>query len=725
MPVERPTFSESWYRVANLSPRLLEAVKVHRQNFRGRKWHILQNPTNNQFFRLSDAAYEFVAMLNGRRTVSTVWTLCMDKFGDAAPTQGEAINILGQLYTANLLKGDITMDADDLFRRYNQRIRREVKGLLMSVLSIRIPVLDPDGILDRWVGIIGRVFTWYGFLVWMRILGAGLWSIAGRFDELSSGSSSLLNPENLPLLYIGLLIVKVFHEMGHAFACKHFGKETGAGGEVHEVGITFLLFTPLPFVDASSAWSLRNKWHRVVVGASGMLVELAVASVAAILWSRTAEGTTIHEIAYNIMFIASVSTLIFNGNPLLRYDAYYILLDILEIPNLYARSRSYIYYLVKRFAWGLVNAHDPSHTQGEKVWLAVYAVASMICRVIVLCTIILFVGGKLFVVGLLFGLILLSAWILSPVGKFIRYLLTSRELERVRGRAVLTTALAASIVFVTAGLVRLPDRCRVEGVLEPMEMSVIHAKTSGFVLGFLPSGTETGPTGLPLVETWNPELENQRDGLLAEMRQLELRRQVAQTTEVVEAQIMDEKITALKEQIDRTDQDLISLTLKSPISGTWVSPDIDQMMGAYMERGQRIGVVANLNDLRIRAVAGQEVAAQLIKEAKQEVKIRIKGRPDIELLGRIETIFPAGHEQLPSAALGYAAGGSTQIDLKDPSGRQAVDPFFEILVIPSTQKKRTMRPGQVMVLQFDTVPKPLIVQTWRRLLQLFQRRFQV
>ena len=115
-----------------------------------------------------------------------------------------------------------------------------------------------------------------------------------------------------------------------------------------------LVFTPLPFVDASSAWALRNKWHRIVVGAGGMLAELAVASMAAFIWVHTAEGTTLHAIAYNMIFIAGVSALVFNANPLLRYDAYYILADWLEIPNLDSRSKTYVAYLIKRYLWGLV-----------------------------------------------------------------------------------------------------------------------------------------------------------------------------------------------------------------------------------------------------------------------------------------------------------------------------------------------------------------------------------
>ncbi len=366
MSVNRPTFSESWYRVSELTPRLLGAVNVHRQHFRGIKWYVLQDPANNQYFRVSDAAYHFVAMLDGRRTVGQVWRICMERFGDAAPTQGEVIHLLGRLYASNLLQGNLAPDAQALFKRHQKRAWREVRGAMGNLLFVRIPLWDPDRFLDRWVGIIGKVFSGTGLILWAGILVAGLWAIGGHVEALAGKASDVLNPENLPLLYAAIVIVKLFHEMGHGFSCKHFGRQTGSGGEVHQMGVTFLVFTPLPFVDASSAWALKNKWHRIVVGASGMLVELAVASIAAMLWVRTADGTTVHAIAYNVMFIASVSSLAFNGNPFLRYDAYYILLDVLEIPNLESRSKLYVCYLVKRYLWGMNKAFNPSHTRGEK-----------------------------------------------------------------------------------------------------------------------------------------------------------------------------------------------------------------------------------------------------------------------------------------------------------------------------------------------------------------------
>jgi putative peptide zinc metalloprotease protein len=723
--VERPTFIESWYRVANLTPRLLGAVNVHRQHFRGVRWYVLQNPANNEYFRLSHGAYHFVAMLDGRRTVGQVWRTSMDTFGDAAPTQGEVVDLLTRLYAANLLQGDFAPDAEALFGRHRKRTWREVKGFLRNFLAIRVPLWDPDRFLERWAPFFGKLFTVHGLLLWIGIIIAGLWAVGGHLGELTRQASGVLDPKNLPLLYAALVIVKMCHEMGHAFSCKQFGLRAGTGGEVHQMGVTFLVFAPLPYVEASSAWALRNKWQRIVVGASGMLVELAIAAIAGILWVRTAEGTTVHAIAYNVMFIASVSTLVFNGNPFLRYDAYYILLDGLEIPNLDSRSKTYLSFLAKRYLWGVKTAHDPSHTPGERGWLVFYAAASLAVRVAVSLAIVLFLGNRFFLIGALVAAFMVATWLLLPLGNLLRYLAASNELARVRFRAVLTTAIGGLLLFSSVGLIRAPEHFRIEGVVEPVRYAVIHMKTDGFVDDFLPSGRKTGPNGPWLISASSPVLRSRYDQLHAESRRLQIRRKHAQAREAAAVQIMDEKISALEEKIRRNQKEIGELDLKSPLEGTWVAPDIDRLRGMYLKRGRRVGVVADLDTLRIRAVAGQTVAAELIKETGPTIEIRLKGQPDVALDGRIETIIPSGQERLPSAALGYAAGGSTQTALDDPEGRQASEPFFEILVIPDIPTGTRLLPGQSMVLRFESVPKPLLVQAWKAVQQLFQRRFQV
>ncbi len=724
MTATRPTFIESWYRVANLCPKLLPAVNVHRQHFRGVQWYVLQNPANNEYFRLSHGAYHFAAMLDGRLTVDRVWRTCMDAFGDEAPTQGEVVDLLTRLYAANLLQGDVAPDVEALFQRHQKRAWREIKGFFRNFLFIRIPLWDPDRFLERWAPVFGKFFTVHGLFLWVGIMLAGLWAVGGHFGDLTRQAAGVLNPKNLPLLYAALVIVKVFHEMAHAFACKQFGMRAGTGGEVHRMGVTFLVFAPLPYVEASSAWALRDKWQRIVVGAAGMLVELAIAAIAGILWVRTAEGATVHAIAYNVMFVASVSTLLFNGNPFLRYDAYYILLDLLEIPNLDSRSKAYLAFLAKRNLWNLKQVHDPSHTPGERGWLVFYALTAMGIRVAVAIAIVLFLGSQFFLIGAVVAVFMAATWIFLPLGNLLRYLAISPELARIRPRAVVTSAAAAAVLLGAVGLVPMPERFRIEGVVEPIRYAVIHMKADGFVDGFLDSGKKTGPNGLRLLTAVSPILETRRDQLHAERRRLQVRRKHAQARETAAVQIIAEKIAALEEKIARNRREMADLNLQAPIQGTWVAPNIDRLRGVYLKRGRHVGVVADLDALRIRAVAGQTVAAELIRDAGSAVEIRVKGNPSATYDGRIETIIPAGQERLPSAALGYAAGGSTQTALDDPEGRQASEPFFEILVVPDIPEGRRLMPGQSTVLRFDTAAKPLLVQAWKTILQLFQRRFK-
>lgn len=725
MPVDRPTFSESWYRVADLRPRLRPTLQTHRQHYRGQMWHVIQDPSNNQFFRLNEAAYRFVGLLDGRRTVAEVWRICNEQLGDGAPTQGEAIQLLGQLYTSNLLQGDLPPDAEGLFRRYRQRVTREVQGYLTNLLFIRIPLFDPDRFLDRTVGLFGAVFSVWGLVLWVALMATGLYFIAGRWEDLAAGASTILDPDSLPLLYASFVLVKVFHEFGHAFACKKFGRASGSGGEVHVMGLMFLVFTPLPYVDASSAWALRRTYHRVVVGAGGMLVELGIAAVAAIVWSQTGANTAIHAICYNVMFIASVSSLLFNGNPLLRYDGYYIFSDLLEIPNLAQRSKEYLYYLVKRYVWGVRNPRDPSHTRGEKGWLFFYAIASTVYRVFISVAILLFVADFLPFVGILLAVAAAIAWLLVPLGKFLHYLASSGELLRVRVRAIATSAVVPVLALAGAGLIPAPDRFYVKGVVEPTDMKVVYAGADGFLEGFVPSGTAVTPDGPPLVWSANRILEALRQEYTAEREGLVARRGIAMTQERAAVHIVDEQIQAVDEKLRRVDTLLADLRVHAPVAGTWVSPSIDRLRGAYVQRGQALGLVATMDALLVRAVAGQATAGSLIEEADPRVEIRMEGRPDKQVGGRIKQFLPTGQDQLPSPALGFLAGGPVAVKRDDKTGTQAAEHFFEIQVVPDASESVRLLAGQRVVIRIETTPKPLIIQGWRSLLQMLQRRFQI
>ena len=732
MAVERPTFHESWYRVAQLRPRLLSSVQVYRQHFRGQMWYVLENPSSNSFSRISSDAYHFIGLLDGKKTVADVWRICNDKFGDHAPTQPEVIQLLGNLYCSNLLYAELAPDAESLFNRYHTRVKRRIQGFLSNMLFIHIPLLDPDHFLDRWVGIFGWIFGWFGMLLWLATVSVGLYFIIGNIRELFYQSSDILKPDNFIFLYLSIIIIKIFHEFGHAFACKRFGRLNGSGGEVHVMGVMFLVFVPLPYVDASSAWAFRKKWHRVVVGFSGVMIELFCAAIAAIIWVNTSTGTS-HIVAYNIIFIASVSTLLFNGNPLLRFDAYYVLSDLIEIPNLGQRSKNYIYYLVKKYCWKLKAAHNPAHTVGERIWFLFYGFASTAYRIFICIRILLFLNDRLpeelFILVPFFAGSAMIAWIIVPLGKFVRYLATSGELARTRRLAVGWTLGTLTLIIIAVGFLKVPEYFRIEGIVEPVNMAVVYAESDGFITDFMFSDQMTGPNGESLVAAVNPELEAEKESLLAELRGLEAKRRIAETREVAAAQIIDDQIKALKEKISRIESKLAALNIKATLQGIWVSPDIDKTRGGYLNRGQEIGLVADMNSVLIRTVARQELAAMLIDQAKNyaqtNVEIKARGRPDIHLTGQIGQVLPAGQQKLPYQAMGYAVGGSMPTVKDDPKGLETAEKFFEVRIKPDFDEPDQLRPGQRVVTRIQMPEKSLAVQWWRAIRQLFQRRFHI
>ncbi|MHC5004840.1 MAG: PqqD family protein, partial [Planctomycetota bacterium] len=195
MTADRQTFHESWYRVAGVRPRLRTTVQTSRQHFRGRRWHVVQDPSNNRYFRLDDVAYAFVGLLDGRRTVEEAWQISNELHGDASPTQGEVISLLGQLYRGNLLQADMPADATAMFETGQRRSRRELGGKLANLLFLRIPLADPDAFLRRWERLGGAIFHPLGAVAWLLLLAAAVVAIAGRLPELMDGASDLIAPD--------------------------------------------------------------------------------------------------------------------------------------------------------------------------------------------------------------------------------------------------------------------------------------------------------------------------------------------------------------------------------------------------------------------------------------------------------------------------------------------------------------------------------------------------
>ncbi|MGA3065395.1 MAG: HlyD family efflux transporter periplasmic adaptor subunit [Tepidisphaeraceae bacterium] len=721
----RPTFSESWYRVAELRPRLRSGAQISRQFFRGERWYVVRDLAGNQFHRLSDAAYRFVGLLDGRRTVSEAWELVGGQLADDAPTQPEVIQILSQLYSANLLATDITPDATVLLRRHKQMVQRQMQNRLMNVLFPRIPIWDPDRFLRRWMPVTKVLFSKLGAAIWIVVMIAALATILPQWHDLQTATAHALdmqhNWENLFYLYAVFVAIKFCHEWGHAASCRRFG------GECHELGIMLLVLVPTPYVDASTAWAFPSKWQRIFVGSAGMIVELFIAAICAFIWHFTNPQTDplISQLAYNAMFIASVSTLIFNANPLLRYDGYYILSDLLEIPNLRQKSTEYATGLIKRHVFRL-KLQQPLPSVGQRAWLLTYAIASSIYRVFIGFVIVLLVIYKVPVLGVLMGLGGLITWLVVPVVRLGRYLLIDQELHRKRGRAFAFCGTVLAAIVIVIGLIKFPVHVDFAGVVQPDDPS----DASGRIIsGDLKTGMEGRlvsvnahdgqlvQSGEVIAQLANPEVDHDIQWCQSKIDESNALIRLAQATDqnaLIKAQA---ELAAWQSRLDDAMQKNAALQIKAPFSGRLVAPKLDDVIGTYLARGTEIGSVAVLDKLIVKGDIEQK-DGELVKQVSGvKAEIRLSGSIEQNLPGTDVTVYPAAVTELAHPALGQLGGGEILVDPRDPNGIRSTTPQFEALVKLDNVGERICA-GQRAYVRLTLDRKPLIWQWWRRALQL-------
>jgi len=710
-------FSSSWYRVNALKPRIRAHVDIHRHTYRGEVWFVLQDHASGKFQRFTPAAHLLIGLMNGERTVEEIWQIARSRLGEEAPTQDEMIGLLSQLHAVDVLQTDVPPDTLELFRRFEKRQTVKWKQNIRNPLAMRFSIFDPDSFLRRFQGLVRPLFSWFGALVWLLVMLIGVILAGFHWPDLTKGvTDRILTPSNLILLWVIYPFLKAFHEFGHAFAIKVLG------GEVHEMGIMFLVLTPVPYVDASSALAFRSKWQRILVSAVGVGVELFIAALALIVWT-TVEAGMVRALMYNIIIIAGISSLLFNGNPLLRYDAYYILADLLEIPNLGPRGNQYVMYLVQRYLFGVRDAEPPVSSSGERVWFVVYTVLSFIYRIVIYVAILQFIAGRFLTIGLLLALWAAVMMLVMPVIKGMRFILSSPKLGRKRKRAIVVSAIAFTVLMGIVVLVPMPLATVAEGVLWFPEEANVRARTDGFieqVIGV--QGTEV-KKGELLIQCSDPFLPARIRVLESQLRELEIQFDMKERTDRVQAQVTMDDIKQVRQQLDFARIKANELTIYSRANGIFFVPTPQDLPGRFLKRGIVVGHVLNSAGITARVVVYQS-NVDLVRNRTLRVKIRLPERITESLPASLIREVPAGTDQLPATVLSQIGGGKVATDPRDQKGLKTIQKVF-LFDIQMPHRAYLFTVGGRVHVRFDHGFEPLAWRWYRAVRQLFLRRFNV
>lgn len=714
----RALFSESWHRVASQRIRLRPSVIIRKQYFRGERWHVVQDPFTNNFFRFRAEAHAFIARLDGSRTVEDVWKHCLETAGERAPGQGEAIQMLAQLYQSNLIVSDVPPDTARLFERQKKHKQREIRARLMNVFFLRMRLWDPDVFLKRTLPYVGWIFSRWMAVVWVAVVGLGLAMTLSEWDRLRDQSAGVLEPGNLVLLYVAFALAKLVHEFGHAYACRRFG------GEVHAMGLTLLVFTLVPFVDTTAAWAFRERRRRVLVGLAGMIPELFLAGVAAMIWASTGAGL-LNGICYNLMLVASVSTVLFNANPLLRFDGYYVLADMTDTPNLQQRAQQQLLHAIESRVFGGRHSSGPARSRREAVWLSVFAVASWIYRVLITWSLIILVADQYFGLGLGAAAIAFFGTFVMPVVGAVRYLVREPRIERVRRRATFISVATATAVLVVLAAVPFPRRFRAPGVLHAENYTKVIAPTAGYV-ETVAAGSRTRVTpDQPLLKLVNPELDFQIAAGEAEREATRALERKVLRESPARIQPVRRRLEAIERHVAKLRDDKAALEFRAKQDGVWISPRAEDYAGLWVPRGATVGEIVDDRSFEFLAVVPQEDARELFGQEAERLEVRFPGEAEENVKIKSWRVVPGRQDVLPTPALGWAGGGPVRVVAEDTSGLRAAEPFF--LVVAKVEKNAAvaMLNDRTGVMRFSLPKEPLLAQWTRNLRQLLQERYQL
>ena len=717
-------FSASWYRVAELRPRLRSHALIHRHLYRGQIWYVLQDQSSGRFHRFSPIANMVIGLMNGQRTTSEIWEQACERLGDEAPTQDEVIGILSSLHQADVLRTDTRPDMQELHARNVKQERMKLKQYIQNPLSLRFPLFDPDRLLNRVNPFTRWLFGPIGALLWIC---AAIWAvvIAGQnWSELTKDlSDQLFATENLFLIALVFPFAKIVHEFGHALAIK------ARGGEVHEMGIMLLVLMPIPYLDASASLAFREKRDRMLVGSAGMLSELLLAALALLVWVNVEPGL-VRALAYNVMVVAGISTLVFNANPLLRFDGYYIFSDYLEIPNLGQRANAHFAYLVKRHLLRIKSAVAGHDAEGERAWFVFYAIAAFVYRIFVTFSIALLVAQKFFVFGILLAIWSLYNSLFLPIGKQLKFLFSGSDLHGRRSQALATVGLILALVGAIVFWVPVPSWTRTQGVAVAPEDTQVRAATDGFIKAVEVQPNQLVTRGEALIVTEDPELGARQAILKAQLAEQQARYAGAHD-EPVQLNILREEMAHLQARLNDAGKRIGELVIRSPGDGTFLISDVGDAPGRFVKRGELLGYVMDYSRITVQAVVPQG-DIDLVRKMTRRVELRTVENVSELLVARVKRVVPAATNQLPGEALGARGGGELALDPNTASGSglnpqstAATSLFIFELELDSKDALPLRHIGSRIYARFEREPEPMGTQWYRAVRRVLLSMFNV
>ncbi|MHB0960278.1 MAG: efflux RND transporter periplasmic adaptor subunit [Pirellulaceae bacterium] len=686
------------------------------QEHAGSTYYHIEVPSSGQFYRVGYPEYVFLSLLDGRTTIAQAVTLSARALGARALSQPKALEVAIWLLENGLAQW--TEDSTAGWRTSGTS-RRRTAGVLQSFNPFwtKLPLLRPQRLLTGLLPVIGWVFSPLMTAVGLLLIGGGVIVIATHGDRFIASSHLIFSPHNwlsMALVWLGL---KIVHELAHALVCKRYG------GEVREAGLIFILFAPAAFVDVTSSWRFPSKWQRIHVAAAGMYVELVLAALAAMVWSQ-AESVVVRHALFNTIVMASLSTLVFNANPLMRFDGYYILGDLLEIPNLATEGTRFVRRLGTRVFYGRVP--PARELLGVRGWVVrLYGLAAGLWRLVV-CISLLAAASILFKgAGLLLRVAGAACWFGKPVFDIARDLYRSyHEVPLLPLRAGIVAASLACFFYVALVWLPWPATVTAPVVVEYTDLSIVRCGAAGFVDKIHVRDGQHVESRELLLELRNDTLPGELRDLQSSVLQADvLHRAALDGHDAAKAQVALSNRQAAVDRLAEVQRQLESLRIYAPVAGHIVARNLRNAIGTYVHEGAELLAVGDEQRKELLVSVSHEQVDDVTPLLGQVVRFRTGDFRVYE--GTLSRLEPRASRRLPHPALSALVGGPlavSQADAEDhPVESQLVEPQFSGVIAVSRETSPQLACGDRGYALLGLSRESIGQHVWNRLTQWLQQ----
>ena len=682
-------------------------LEISRHIFNGEPAYVVRDPVSFQTQRLTAEDYQIFCALNADEELGMILTRLTDR-GVLAADQAESFyEFVLRLTQYGLLTLPVS-DGPGLYQRFKRRRSAEARSKLTGFLSLRVPLISPDAFLTKTMHWCTPLFSTWAFLVWLLAMIVGGVVVHSRWQELWDPIATIQITTNLPALWTLLVVLKVLHEFGHAYACKRFG------GYVPEMGVFMIFFTPSAYVDASASWGFPSRRHRIIVALGGMYFESMIALLALAVWCMTPPGP-LHSMAQYSILLSTAITIGFNANPLMKYDGYYVLSDLLGMPNLRADSQFALQSMLKRFLFGIPQPPS-SYAFGRQILLMGYGLASMCYKVLLVVGISLMLLFKMPVLG--FGLAAMYLFqTLRQSAQGLMHLYQNPENKGSQKRIFATVAGILIFVMVGGTLVPVPGSVNGMGVLERSDDQTIRAEATGFLaISHVKSG-DLVSEGQPLCDLINADLDFNVVRQEAIVQQLEIQLLQSLSTDRLAAQRIQESLAQGRREYHEliAEQNRLRITVRD--DGQIAQDDGLRFQGRFVHKGDPLAKITS-GDWQVKTLITAEDLFDVAPIAGASVDVCLTGHSDNRCCGRILTVARAGSRKVSDESLTHAGGGDIPVNA---GTKEAGQSFFEVTISVSQLNQSMLRHGRTAVVRFSREPVSLAMLLYRRSLLLLDQ----